>query len=42
MDNKIIKVQNALPRITYLEKYKKPFCGECLLSTCGNLLKIFK
>ena len=42
MENKIIKVQNVLPRITYIEKYKIPFFGECLFSACGSLLKIFK
>lgn len=42
MENKIIKVQNSLPRITYIGKYKIPLYGECLFSVCGCLLKIFK
>ena len=42
MENTIIKVQNILPRITYIEKYTISLYGECLFSACGNLLKIFK
>ena len=42
MENKIIKVQNILPRITYIEKYEIPLYGECLFSACGCFLKIFK
>ena len=42
MENKIIKVQNILPRVTYIEKYEIPLYGECLFSACGCLLKIFK
>ena len=42
MENKIIKVKGTLPRITYIEKYKNPLYGECLLSICGSLIKIYK
>ena len=42
MENNIIKILNILPRITYIEKYKNPLYGECLLSACGNIIKIYK
>lgn len=42
MENKIIKVKGTLPRVTYIEKYKNPLYGECLLSICGSLIKIYK
>ena len=42
MENKIINDHNILPRITYIEKFENPLCGECLLSACGSLLKIHK
>ena len=40
-ENKVIKVSYNFPTIKYIEKIIHPLYGECLMSICGSLLKLY-